>query len=203
MPANARFCPGCGIPRTHVRQELERASATTGIPYERLLEQAREQDARQQPPLPAPTSEPAEPVATDARRQIGVVITVLLAAIVVGIIVFADPGNTDEATPTATMSNRDDAQIATAIRDELSGFRGTTWHANIDSLAVTGATVKVWTELDNTPAGKELAEGVCMGVSGTVFRNDRRYWGIETIRITGRGNALLVERDGQSDDCNA
>ncbi|RIK43771.1 MAG: hypothetical protein DCC58_09140 [Chloroflexi bacterium] len=36
-----RFCPYCGSPRTSVRLELEQAAATTGIPYERLLAQAR------------------------------------------------------------------------------------------------------------------------------------------------------------------
>jgi hypothetical protein len=41
MDENARFCPGCGTPRTALRQQLEREAAATGVPYEALLERAR------------------------------------------------------------------------------------------------------------------------------------------------------------------
>jgi hypothetical protein len=41
MVADARFCPGCGTPRTWVRDALEREAARTGTPYEALLERAR------------------------------------------------------------------------------------------------------------------------------------------------------------------
>jgi hypothetical protein len=42
----ASFCPGCGAPRTHVRERLERQAAESGVPYEQLLRQAREEDFR-------------------------------------------------------------------------------------------------------------------------------------------------------------
>lgn len=42
MHESAQFCPGCGTPRTIVRERLERQSAETGIPYEDLLRQERE-----------------------------------------------------------------------------------------------------------------------------------------------------------------
>ncbi|HEX5166432.1 MAG TPA: zinc ribbon domain-containing protein [Thermomicrobiales bacterium] len=41
MDENARFCPGCGTPRTSVREQLEREAAATGVPYATVLERAR------------------------------------------------------------------------------------------------------------------------------------------------------------------
>jgi hypothetical protein len=41
MDERARFCPGCGTPRTAVREALERESAATGVPYAQLLERDR------------------------------------------------------------------------------------------------------------------------------------------------------------------
>lgn len=41
MDERARFCPGCGTPRTAVREHLERESAATGVPYAELLERER------------------------------------------------------------------------------------------------------------------------------------------------------------------
>jgi hypothetical protein len=49
MDERARFCPGCGTPRTFLREQLERESAATGVPYEQLL--ARE---RSTPPAATP-----------------------------------------------------------------------------------------------------------------------------------------------------
>lgn len=68
MPESARFCPGCGTPRTHVREELERRAAETGRPFEDLLAEARaaDQQTRQIPgtawsaPVP-PAGPPAQP----------------------------------------------------------------------------------------------------------------------------------------------
>jgi hypothetical protein len=41
MDERARFCPGCGTPRSAVREALERESAATGVPYAQLLERER------------------------------------------------------------------------------------------------------------------------------------------------------------------
>lgn len=41
---SAEFCPGCGAPRTALRQRLEKASSDLGRPYDELLKQAK-QDA--------------------------------------------------------------------------------------------------------------------------------------------------------------
>lgn len=45
MTESVRFCPGCGLPRTRVEAELRAAADLTGIPYEELLERAREDAA--------------------------------------------------------------------------------------------------------------------------------------------------------------
>lgn len=41
MDERARFCPGCGTPRTAVREQLEHEAAATDVPYEQLLERER------------------------------------------------------------------------------------------------------------------------------------------------------------------
>ena len=66
MAAEARFCPGCGSPRTWVRAELEREAARTGTPYATLLERARQGTLRLGGPettLPVPKPASRWPVA--------------------------------------------------------------------------------------------------------------------------------------------
>lgn len=58
MPSAARFCPGCGEPRTAVRENLRQAAQLSGLSYETLLRLAREQDAAQ--PIPLATAPPAQ-----------------------------------------------------------------------------------------------------------------------------------------------
>lgn len=61
MPAEARFCPGCGEPRTAVREGLQRAAELSGLPYDDLLRQARAADAHAPIPLrPSPPPPAAE-----------------------------------------------------------------------------------------------------------------------------------------------
>ena len=57
MSESSRFCPGCGTPRTRVREDLERTSQTTGIPYEELLERARAEELQNPAATPLPPSE--------------------------------------------------------------------------------------------------------------------------------------------------
>lgn len=198
MNTTARFCPVCGIPRTHVRQELERASVSTGIPYERLLERAREHDA--QSPRVAVNAPTTPDRSVPSTRVALIALGVLLAF---GVVVGVGARLTDNPMPTvAAGPTRNDAQIATSIRSELSAFRDTSWHANMDSLAVAGTIVRVRTNLDDNATGEDSARSICIGVSGTVFRNDRAYWGIESVQVIGRGNATLVNRQSRSDSCD-
>lgn len=46
MHEQTRFCPGCGAPRTAVREQLERQAAESGEPYDELLSIARAEDFR-------------------------------------------------------------------------------------------------------------------------------------------------------------
>lgn len=46
MNETAQFCPGCDVPRTAVRERLERQAAETGEPYQELLNLARAEDFR-------------------------------------------------------------------------------------------------------------------------------------------------------------
>ena len=58
MAVAARFCPGCGSPRTWVRAELEREAARTGTPYATLLERARRGTLRLREPMAAAVAPP-------------------------------------------------------------------------------------------------------------------------------------------------
>ena len=44
MPASARFCPGCGRPRTATLAEVARESAASGADYAAVLERAHAED---------------------------------------------------------------------------------------------------------------------------------------------------------------
>lgn len=104
MSPTARFCPGCGIPRTAVRQELERASAATGIPYEQLLAQARENDAhnpRSAPPVPEPT--PSAIPSGVSGKQVALIIGGLIVAVLV--IALVAPNTDDDDTPARASSS--------------------------------------------------------------------------------------------------
>jgi len=50
MDEQARFCPGCGTPRTSVRERLEREAAATGVPYAQFLERERSSGVAVAPP---------------------------------------------------------------------------------------------------------------------------------------------------------
>lgn len=126
MPPSARFCPGCGIPRTAVRQELERASVTTGIPYEQLLAQARENEARA--PQPAPVSTPVAPQASSSPvspKQVALIIGgLIVAALVIAIVA---PNTEDDGTPArassstrSTSNNSNTARVVYRVKHSLN-----------------------------------------------------------------------------------
>lgn len=80
MDEGARFCPGCGTPRTAVREQLERESAATGIPYAQLLERERTSGGA----MPAAdassgwaTSGPAAPVPPKGRGRLWLVLGII------------------------------------------------------------------------------------------------------------------------------
>lgn len=79
MPDAARFCPGCGTPRSSVREQLEREAAETGVPYESVL--ARERDAERQQRIAAghtwttiPVPSPAQP---EKRNRLWLILGIL------------------------------------------------------------------------------------------------------------------------------
>ncbi len=74
MAVDARFCPGCGTPRTWVRDELEREAARSGTPYATLLERARQGTLRLSEP------EAMTPAATSSNRPL---IATLLAIVTI------------------------------------------------------------------------------------------------------------------------
>lgn len=206
MQPSDRFCPSCGIPRTHVRQELERASATTGIPYERLLGQARERDAKERASAPsAPPSIVTTRKRPDAQVALIVIGVLLVLAVIVGVgaRLSGDGNEASSARPATKQSSLSDLQTASAIRSELaSGFSGTSWHSLIDQLLVSGSIVDVRTEIFPDEEGKQFARDVCIGVSGTVFRNDRSSWGVSSVRVIAQDGTVLVHRQHPSDNCD-
>jgi len=79
MDERARFCPGCGTPRTYVREQLEREAAATGVPYEQLLERERSTPgaaaASQRPDWYAPPPPPAQ--TKQSRRTLWIVLGII------------------------------------------------------------------------------------------------------------------------------
>jgi hypothetical protein len=68
MPESAQFCPGCGTPRTAVRERLQKQAAETGVPYEELLQRERERIRQAQADTWAyPTAPPYPPPAKSNR----------------------------------------------------------------------------------------------------------------------------------------
>lgn len=84
MTEAARFCPGCGRPRTHVEQFLRQVSARTGTSYEVLLEQARSGELvvpvdRWQEPLEQP-----EDGSTGVDLALALIAAAILILVVIG-----------------------------------------------------------------------------------------------------------------------
>ena len=80
MEGYARFCPGCGTPRTAIREALERESVATGVPYVQLLE--RERTSSSTRPATSGQSEwgvpqPAAPPPPRDRRRLWVILGII------------------------------------------------------------------------------------------------------------------------------
>ncbi len=81
MAVDARFCPGCGTPRTWVRDELEREAARSGTPYATLLERARQGTLRLSEP------EDMTPAATSSNRPlIATVLAIVTIPFAIGLV---------------------------------------------------------------------------------------------------------------------
>ncbi len=94
-------------------------------------------------------------------------------------------------------------KVAKAIMKELTesfghpGFE-TTWFAAIKNLSVDGDTVTVQTNLVKNEIFNDTIQGVCSGVSNSVYRKP----GLETIVVRGSDDSVLVRRNGLSDSCS-
>ncbi len=123
MHESARFCPGCGTPRTAVREQLEREAAATGVPYADLLDQARAEERRrtQGSAIGWAQTISREQTAPKRRNRIWVILAVvggvlLLACVgclVAGVIVSSRLG-----------VKVGEGEAGEAAREQLSNFRG-------------------------------------------------------------------------------
>jgi hypothetical protein len=79
MDESARFCPGCGTPRSFLREQLEREAATTGVPYEQLLERERSTPRAPTAGQPAGWNVPTPPAveAKSSRRTLWLVLGII------------------------------------------------------------------------------------------------------------------------------
>jgi hypothetical protein len=78
MDENVRFCPGCGTPRTAVRQQLEQEAAATGLPYAALLERVRASDSAATPAGGWATATPvATPVQPGGRSRLWLILGII------------------------------------------------------------------------------------------------------------------------------
>jgi hypothetical protein len=79
MDDRARFCPGCGTPRSFLREQLEREAAATGVPYEQLLERERSTPTVAPPGQQAGWNVPTPPAAesTSSRRTLWIVLGII------------------------------------------------------------------------------------------------------------------------------
>lgn len=201
MSPAARFCPGCGIPRTAVRQELERASVTTGTPYEQLLAQARAADARD--PQPAlPVAEPAPPAVPSnvSGTQVALIIGGVIAALTVAALISRfTADDTPASASTGTTSN---SHIEQEIRDDLStGFQGASWYGSLNSIDVNGSQVVANTSIYPDSEGKLIGQRLCLAISGSVYANENSNWDIEHIQIQGQDGSVIASRYGRDSLC--
>jgi hypothetical protein len=97
MPESARFCPGCGAPRSFVREHLQRESERSGVAYDELLERARH-DPSMIPSAPAiaPPVAASDPPPQDNQRLwwilggVGLVTLLVCVACIAGVLLVRD-----------------------------------------------------------------------------------------------------------------
>ncbi len=213
IPHSARFCPTCGAPRDSVRAALQQESAATGVPYAQLLARAR--------------GGANGTVSADRRSgtrskgvlRIGCLIVISLLAITLGIgllaAVVTDPSpigsdtNATGSTPArvANGSSRSSAAasvlLQTHMRENFGPPYETAWYGLIGDVTVDGRTAIAETSIFPDREGVEIAETICMALSGFAFANDNRDLGIDRIRVAGQGDVLLASRNGRGSLCES
>ncbi len=128
MDDRARFCPGCGTPRTAVREQMERESIATGVPYADLLNRERGSAGEsQRPPQASGWSTPEQPPPAPRKERgrlwliLGIVGGVLLLACVGCVIAAAvviDRFDVDIGDSPEGSAAREQLQLATQGRHE-------------------------------------------------------------------------------------
>jgi hypothetical protein len=74
----------------------------------------------------------------------------------------------------------------------------TTWYGAIKTISVKGSAVEVKTDSSTIDYN---AKSICGVVSGFVYSNRNRSLGLDTVRVYGDSNQLLISREKLSDPC--
>lgn len=128
MDERARFCPGCGTPRTAVREQLEREAAATGVPYAQLLERERSSGGAALPTAGASGWGAPGPIAPAPPKErgrlwlvlgiIGGVLLLICVGCVVVALILIDRFDVDLGDSPEGSAAREQLQLATAGRHE-------------------------------------------------------------------------------------
>lgn len=82
----------------------------------------------------------------------------------------------------------------------MPGFE-TSWYRNIKDVRIDGRTVTVSTDLFPDTEGKRLASPICSGVSGFVYANDSKNYGLSAVDVRGQSNQPLIYRSDLGGRC--
>jgi len=74
----------------------------------------------------------------------------------------------------------------------------TTWYRNIVKVEIEGRTAVAQTDLNRSD---QKAKDVCIALSGFVFSNDNKKFGLTSVRVMGSGGQVLVDRRGVTKRC--
>ena len=92
---------------------------------------------------------------------------------------------------------------AKAIQDYLTDFgvpgTETSWYNNIIGVSVRGNTVEVRT---NLASNNQKAGDICAAVSGFVFSNQNRSYGLSNVQVLGQSGQIFINRRGVSARCS-
>lgn len=79
----------------------------------------------------------------------------------------------------------------------MSGYE-TSWYRNIIGVSVRGNIVEVRTNLSSK---NEKADNICGAVSGFVFSNENRSYGLNNVKVLGENGQILINRRGVNERC--
>lgn len=77
----------------------------------------------------------------------------------------------------------------------------TSWFTHMKLVEVKGSEVWVSTNLHPDRDATGPARAICSGVSGFVFSNENRHFGLNAVRVAAKGGQALVYRRGLSAKC--